>query len=123
MLPFAVSSTVTILGRWRRVCAEPTLAVAARMSTHQHSDRERRLLELVRDPLFVTSSDGRSHAANAAGLEMLGLSEEDFLAASWWDLIPEDDRPGAELNLAGILEHGGTSEPFRLRILTARGQV
>jgi two-component system cell cycle sensor histidine kinase/response regulator CckA len=93
------------------------------MSTHQHSDRERRLLELVRDPLFVTSSDGRSHAVNAAGLKMFGLSEEEFLAVEWWELIHEDDRPAAERNLAGILEHGGTSEPFRLRVLSAAGQL
>jgi PAS domain S-box-containing protein len=92
------------------------------MSTHQHSDRERRLLELVRDPLFVTSSDGKSHAANAAGLEMTGLSEEEFLAVEWWELIHEDDRSAAERNLTGIVERGGTSEPFRIRVLVG-GQV
>src|SRR3954447_15600287 len=92
------------------------------MSTHQYSDRERRLLELVRDPLFVTSSDGTSHAANAAGLRMTGLSEEEFLAVEWWELIHEEDRPAAARNLAGIVEHGGTSEPFRIRVLVA-GEV
>ncbi|MEN3279152.1 MAG: hypothetical protein V7607_292 [Solirubrobacteraceae bacterium] len=93
------------------------------MTTHQYSDRERRLLELVRDPLFVTSSDGTSHAANAAGLRMTGLSEEEFLAVEWWKLIHEDDRPAAARTLAGIVEQGGTSEPFRLRVLVAGGQV
>jgi two-component system, cell cycle sensor histidine kinase and response regulator CckA len=93
------------------------------MSTHHYSDRERRLLELVRDPLFVASSDGTSHGANAAALAMLGLSEEEFLAIDWWELIHEDDRPAAERTVAGILEHGGTSEPVRLRVLAAGGRV
>jgi two-component system cell cycle sensor histidine kinase/response regulator CckA len=89
------------------------------MSTHQHSDRERRLLELVRDPLFVTSSDGRSHAANAAGLQMLGLSEDEFLSRSWWELIHPEDRAAAERRLDDILDQGGTSEPFTLRVFGA----
>ena len=44
------------------------------MSTHQDIDREQRLFELVRDPLFVTARR-RAHrcGANAAALELLGL--------------------------------------------------
>ena len=93
------------------------------MSAHQFSDRERRLLELVREPLFVTSGDGRSHAANAAGLRMVGLTGEEFLRISWWRLVHEEDREAAEQHLTHILDHGGTGEPFRLRILCAGDRV
>jgi PAS domain S-box-containing protein len=93
------------------------------MSAHQFSDRERRLLELVREPLFVTSGDGRSHAANTAGLRMTGLTEEEFLRISWWSLIHEADRDAAERHLTDILDHGGTSEPFRTRVTGAGGRV
>jgi two-component system cell cycle sensor histidine kinase/response regulator CckA len=93
------------------------------MSTDQDSHRERRLLELVRDPLFVTSADGKSHRANAAGLELFGLSEQDFLARPWWDLIHEDDRRAAELHLAEILDRGGTSAPFPIRVLAVDGRA
>jgi two-component system cell cycle sensor histidine kinase/response regulator CckA len=93
------------------------------MSTDQDSHRERRLFELVRDPLFVTSADGRSHRANAAGLEMFGLSQEEFLGQPWWDLIHADDRHAAERTLADILDRGGTSTPFRIRVLRRDGQA
>jgi two-component system cell cycle sensor histidine kinase/response regulator CckA len=92
------------------------------MSTDQDSDRERRLFELVRDPLFVTSADGRSHRANTAGLQMFGLSEQEFLAQPWWELVHEDDRRAAERNLSDILDRGGTSSPFRIRVLRGDGQ-
>ena len=36
------------------------------MSTHQDIDREQRLFELVRDPLFVTSPEGRSLRVKAS---------------------------------------------------------
>jgi PAS domain-containing protein len=45
------------------------------MSTHQDIDRERRLFELVRDPLFVSTAEGRLVSANRAGLDLLGLTE------------------------------------------------
>jgi PAS domain S-box-containing protein len=93
------------------------------MSSHPDSHRERRLFELVRDPLFVTSADGKSHGANTAGLELFGLSEQDFLAQQWWDLIHEDDRRAAEVNLADILDRGGTSAPFRIRVLRVDGRT
>jgi PAS domain S-box-containing protein len=93
------------------------------MSTDRDIHRERRLFELVRDPLFVTSADGRSHRANTAGLQMFGLSEEEFLARPWWELIHEDDRGAAERNLSDILDRGGTSEPFRIRVLRGDGEA
>src|SRR4051794_35089221 len=87
--PWALTSLVR--GRSRTSLSGFTLVVA-RMSTEQDSHRERRLFELVRDPLYVTSSDGRSHYSNAAGLELMGLSLEEFVAREWWDLIHADDR-------------------------------
>ena len=45
------------------------------MSTPPDIDRERRLFELVRDPLFVSQADGRLVGANQAGRDLLGLTE------------------------------------------------
>jgi PAS domain S-box-containing protein len=93
------------------------------MSTDQNSHRQRRLFELVRDPLFVIGADGRSHAANAAGLAMLALTEEEFLARPWWEVIHRDDRAATEIELADVLDRGGTGEPFRLRVGRPGGDV
>jgi two-component system cell cycle sensor histidine kinase/response regulator CckA len=91
------------------------------MSPDQDSHRDRRLFELVRDPLVAISADGRSHGANAAALEMLGLTEEEFLSRTWWDLVHPGDRGAVELELTDVLNHGGTGAPFRLRIVRADG--
>jgi two-component system cell cycle sensor histidine kinase/response regulator CckA len=93
------------------------------MSAHRYSDRERRLLELVRDPLFVVGSDGRSHAVNAAALEMLGIDEEAFLARTWWDFIHPDDRRAVEQRLSDVLSQGEGEERFLVRAVRADGGV
>jgi two-component system cell cycle sensor histidine kinase/response regulator CckA len=123
MPPFAVSSTLTILGRWRRTCAAPNLAVAARMSAHQFSDRERRLLELVREPLFVVCTDGTSHAVNSAALELLGVAEEEYLARTWWDFIHPDDRRAVEERVTTVMSNGVSSEPILVRAIRGDGEV
>ena len=91
------------------------------MSTHQDTDREQRLFELVRDPLFVTSADGRSVRINGAGLELLGMTEDEWLSRPYLELIHPDDRPAAEAELASVLAHGGTSDPSRIRIVRPDG--
>lgn len=93
------------------------------MAIHPDSDRERRLLELVRDPLLVISADGRSHAANARCLRLFGRTEDEFLERSWWDLVHPDDHDAAERELDAVLERGGTGEPFRCRIVRGDGAV
>ena len=93
------------------------------MSTHQDIDRERRLLELVRDPLFVSGPDGNVHGANAAGLELLGVTEEELAARPYRELVHPDDREATERELAEVLAHGETSLPFRVRVLRSDGGV
>jgi two-component system, cell cycle sensor histidine kinase and response regulator CckA len=92
------------------------------MSQHHYSERERRLLELVRDPLFVVSADGRSHAANRAALEMLGVGEQELLARSWWDFIHPDDRRAAEQRLSDVLSRQA-DEPFLVRVVRGDGEL
>ena len=79
------------------------------MSTHQDIDREQRLFELVRDPLFVSSPDGQLVSANAAGLELLGLTEAEWLARPYYELLHPDDREATEGELAQCSRDGGTS--------------
>jgi two-component system cell cycle sensor histidine kinase/response regulator CckA len=92
------------------------------MSAHQDSDRERRLLELVREPMLVLAADGSSHAVNAAALELLGVEEEEFLARSWWDFIHPEDRGLAERRLSEVMSQG-EGERFLVRALRADGQT
>jgi PAS domain S-box-containing protein len=93
------------------------------MSTRQDIDREQRLFELVRDPLFVTSADGRSLRVNAAGLQLLGLSEAQCLARSYVELIHPDDREAARMGLAQMLVDGTPAAPTRMRLLRPDGEV
>ena len=93
------------------------------MSTHQDIDREQRLFELVRDPLFVSSSDGRLQGANAAGLELLGVSEAELVSRPYTELLHPDDRDATERELAHVLANGGTTQPFRVRIVRPDGEV
>jgi two-component system cell cycle sensor histidine kinase/response regulator CckA len=93
------------------------------MSTHPDTDLERRLLELVRDPLFVTSPDGRSRGANAAGLELLGVTEDEYVALPFLQLVHPDDRETAERGLADVVARGGTGSPFRIRVVRPDGDV
>jgi PAS domain S-box-containing protein len=93
------------------------------MSTQQDIDREQRLLELVRDPLFVSGPDGRLHGANAAGLELLGISEEELRARPYRELVHPDDREATERELAHVIARGGTTQPFQVRVLRSDGEV
>jgi PAS domain S-box-containing protein len=93
------------------------------MSTHQDTDREQRLFELVRDPLFVTSSDGRSLRVNAAGLELLGITEDEWRSRPYLELVHPDDRGAAAEALAAVLANGGTSTRSRIRVVRPDGEV
>ena len=93
------------------------------MSTHQDIDRERRLFELVRDPLFVSSADGRLVGANQAGLDLLGMTEPELVSRPYADLLHPDDREAAERQLAQVLAHGRTPTPFRVRVVRSDGKM
>jgi PAS domain S-box-containing protein len=93
------------------------------MSTHQDIDREQRLFELVRDPLFVTSPEGRSLRVNAAGLELLGVSEAEWLSRPYLDYVHPDDLAAAGSALEQMLIHGARSAPNRIRLLRPDGAV
>ena len=71
------------------------------MSTHLDIDRERRLFELVRDPLFVSSADGRLVGANQAGLDLLGMTEAELVSRPYAELLHPEDREATERELAG----------------------
>ena len=62
------------------------------MSTPQNIDREQRLFELVRDPLFVSTADGRVLGANKAGLDLVGMTEAELLSRPYSELLHPDDR-------------------------------
>jgi PAS domain S-box-containing protein len=93
------------------------------MSTDQDIDREQWLLELVRDPLFVTSPEGRSLRVNAAGLALLGLTEAEWLSRPYLELIHPDDREAAGTRRIEMLADGGQSAPTRLRLVRPDGEV
>ncbi|MEA2278443.1 MAG: hypothetical protein QOC78_3403 [Solirubrobacteraceae bacterium] len=91
------------------------------MSIDQHTDRERRLFELVRDSLVVGSVDGRIHRVNRATCDMVGMSEEEILAIPFWSWIHPSDQAAVAAQLAELVERGETSEPFRFRVVRPDG--
>ena len=93
------------------------------MSTHLDNDRERRLFELVRDPLFVSSADGRIVGANQAGLDLLGMTEAELVSRPYAELLHPEDREATERELAEVLAHGRTPTPFRVRVVRSDGQT
>ena len=93
------------------------------MSTHQDIDRERRLFELVRDPLFVSSADGRVVGANQAGLDLLGMTEAELVSRPYADLLHPEDREATDRELADVLAHGRTPAPFRVRVVRPHGHT
>ncbi|HEY0364695.1 MAG TPA: PAS domain S-box protein, partial [Solirubrobacteraceae bacterium] len=93
------------------------------MSTHQDIDRERRLFELVRDPLFVSTAEGRVVSANRAGLDLLGLTEAELASRPYSELLHPDDLEAAERQVADILAGGRAPAPFRVRIVRSDGET
>jgi PAS domain S-box-containing protein len=93
------------------------------MSTHQDIDRERRLFELVRDPLFVSAADGRLLGANQAGLDLLGMTEAELVSRPYVELVHPDDREAVGRELAEVLAHGRTPTPFRVRVVRSDGHM
>src|SRR5512133_47091 len=93
------------------------------MSTHQDIDRERRLFELVRDPLFVSTPEGRLVSANRAGLELLGLTKAELVSRPYAELLHPDDREATARELSDILAGGRARAPFRVRIVRSDGQM
>ena len=122
-MPFGVSSTLTASGVWRSRHVGTTLDRAARISTPQNTDPEQRLFELVRDPLFVSTADGRVLGANKAGLELLGMTEAELTSRPYSELLHPDDREATERQVADVLAHGGTPSPFRVRVLRSDGEM
>jgi len=93
------------------------------MSTPQNIDREQRLFELVRDPLFVSTADGRVLGANKAGLDLVGMTEAELLSRPYSELLHPDDREATEREVADVLAHGGTPSPFRVRVMRSDGEM
>jgi PAS domain S-box-containing protein len=93
------------------------------MSTHPDIDRERRLFELVRDPLFVSQADGRLVGANQAGRDLLGLTEDELVSRPYAELLHPDDREATDRELAEVVAHGQTPAPFRVRIVRSDGKI
>src|SRR4051812_25269285 len=93
------------------------------MSTHQDIDRERRLFELVRDPLFVSTADGSPVSANRAGRALLGLTEAEIVSRPYAELVHPDDRAATERQVAHILAGGPTPAPFRVRLVRSDGHT
>src|SRR4051812_13231238 len=93
------------------------------MSTHQDIDRERRLFELVRDPLFVSTAEGRLVSANRAGLDLLGLTEAELASRPYSELLHPDDLEATERQVADILAGGRAPAPFRVRIVRSDGEM
>jgi len=105
-----------------------TLAAAAeRVATAGDSappsETDSRLLEQILqtlDQAVVVGKDAHLRYANRTAAKMLGVSIDELLTHSLFDLIPEEDRPGAKETQGG-LRQGETPAPFDTRLRRADG--
>jgi PAS domain S-box-containing protein len=91
------------------------------MSTHHETDRERRLFELVRDALLITSADGAIHRVNDAACRLAGLSEDDLLRRPLAQIVHPADRGSVRAQLDALAADADRDEPFRFRVVRADG--
>lgn len=82
----------------------------------------RQLVAYSSELIIVLDERARVRYANPANTQLLGfgLTEEDDRDV--FEFIHPDDHVAAATAFAGLLEHGGTSHPFVLRIRTASGE-
>jgi PAS domain S-box-containing protein len=78
---------------------------------------ERRLFQLAGDPLVVTSPDGRVVHVNPAACELAGLTADELLAGSFWDLIHPADQEAIAAQLQALEQGSVEPAPFRCRVL------
>ena len=93
------------------------------MSTHQDIDRERRLFELVRDPLFVSAADGQLAQRQPGGARAAGHDRGGVVSRPYTELVHPDDREAPRRELAQVLAHGRTPTPFRVRVVRPDGEM
>jgi two-component system cell cycle sensor histidine kinase/response regulator CckA len=91
------------------------------MSASRATDAELRLLDLVNEGVALGRLDGRILRVNDAVCRIVGLSEEELLARSWWDLVEPGDRDAVERRLHTIDSADAIREPFRFRLVRPDG--
>jgi PAS domain S-box-containing protein len=98
--------------------------VADAMSSASHTgavDLEHRLFEVAPDPLVVTCTDGRILRANPAACELAGRTEEELLAATFWDVVHPADHAAVIAQHAELRDSGKSATPFRCRVVRPDG--
>jgi len=93
------------------------------MSASRATDAELRLLDLVNEGVALGRLDGRILRVNDAVCRIVGLSEEELLARSWWDLVEPGDRDAVERRLHTIDSADAIREPFRFRLVRPDGST
>ncbi|MEA2248770.1 MAG: hypothetical protein QOH46_3299 [Solirubrobacteraceae bacterium] len=78
---------------------------------------ERRLFQLARDPLVVTSLDGAVAHVNPAACELAGRTEAELLAGTFWDLIHPADHAAVAAQMEVLGSTSDTPGTFRCRVL------
>jgi PAS domain S-box-containing protein len=92
------------------------------MTADQHSDRERRLFELVRDVLIIATPDGTILRVNRAACDLAGLREDEIVGRNLLELTRRADRDMVAARLAGLAAEDTTAEAATLRIVRPDGR-
>ncbi len=102
LLSLALAAAATI----RAIRTSERLRTAAELQ--RRDERHRLVLEQARDAIvWHRPGDGRILEANGAATELWGLSREELLEASLFDLVAEEDAAETRLKMSGARRVGG----------------
>ncbi len=82
---------------------------------------EQRLFDVAPDAMVVTAIEGGILRVNRAACVLVGLSQDELLSRSYWDLIHPADHGAVAAQHEELRRDGQNGTPFRCRILRPDG--
>ena len=82
---------------------------------------EQRLFDVAPDAMVVTAIEGGILRVNRAACVLVGLSQDELLSRSYWDLIHPADHGAVAAQHEELRRDGQNATPFRCRILRPDG--
>jgi two-component system, cell cycle sensor histidine kinase and response regulator CckA len=98
------------------------VADVMRLDSHMRDGGlEQRLFDVAPDAMVVTAIEGGILRANRAACALVGLSQDELMSRSYWDLIHPADHGAVSSQHEELRRGGHTAAPFRCRILRPDG--
>jgi PAS domain S-box-containing protein len=127
LLASGATVPVQVFSRLHTYDDKPALVVLVRSLLYetaierQKKEYERRykaLYENSHDGIFILRMDGSYMSANRRGLEMMGVSSEEFITASYLDFVPPEERDKSEATMEKL--KAGEVLPIYMRTFRRR---